>query len=574
MKKLLSVALVLVMLLTQFAIPSFADVADGDYWYDDPYADLDVESVTITANKPLYKNVSGWYEDIYDENDEISGTMFYYDIDYAEATATVVYENGDVEESYLYDLYDGFESYDDQYEKPWGLGKHTVTVIYRGFETTFEVEVAETPVKSVTAVAQNKLIDGFDGGTEIYIDEDGNAEESTYYYYGRCIPYFTVTMKDGTVVKGDEYEIYEQTGYYVEDNTDQNEKPFVIGKNTVEYTFMGVPCACEIEIISNPYKGVSLKGENEAYLVFEGIDEKDTYETKITEVYFYDWTSEGSYYGVICLENGKEYDVCVSCAVDDGTPIFNKNVSIDIGPFTTNTLEKCNYFKAEYIRELITYSSINYYAVSDMICGKSFNGYNADEPDIDHLVALSTYTGSHYSDAQFSDFGMIYKLTVDECEKNIEEIFGITDVDVKKSEFYNRKLFGGEVVVEYYDNSMYPEEVKMTFQDGKWVITSQIFDYGFEYEYEARTLVGNITIILNEDGTVYSIDIEEIEIEQGDVNCDGEITAVDARLVLQYVAGLVEDYEINMFYADANSDENITAVDARIILQKVAGLIE
>lgn len=573
MKKVLSFMLALAMLMTQFVMPVFADAAGDDYWYDDPYEGLEVESVTVTVSEPLIENASGWYEDVCDENGEVTDTFFYYDVDYANPTVTVVYENGDVEEDSPYNLYGDVEIYDDQYEKAWGLGKHSVTLVYRGVEATFEVEVVETPVKSVTAVAQNKLVDGLDSWEDVYTDDEGNEVETTLYYWGRVEVLFTVTMKDGTVIKGNEYEIYDQTGYGVNYNIDQYENPFVIGKNKVEYTFMNVSCEGVIEVVPNPYKGVTLKGENEAYLVFEGIDEKDTYETKITEVYFYELRSEGCYYATIFTDDEKFYDVMFYCDIDnDGYAILNKNVCIEIGPFTTNTLETCNYFKAEYIRESITYNSVNYYATCEAMIDKSFNGYSAEEPDIDHLIALSTYSGRHYSEVEYSDFGMIYKLTVEECEKNIEEIFGITDVDVKDSDFYNRKLFGGEVVVEYYSSSVYPEKVEMVFKDDKWVITSNIFDYN--YGIEAMEYVGKITVVLNEDGTVYSIDIEEIEIEAGDVNCDGAVTAVDARLVLQYVAGLIDEYEFNTFYSDLNDDGAVTAVDARLILQKVAGLIE
>ena len=573
MKKVLSFMLVLAMLMTQFVMPVFADAAGDDYWYDDPYEELEVESVTVTVSEPLIENASGWYEDVCDENGEVTGTFFYYDVDYANPTVTVVYENGDVEEDLPYNLYGDVEIYNDQYEKAWGLGKHSVTLVYRGVEATFEVEIVETPVKSVTAVAQNKLIDGLDSWVEVYTDDEGNEVETTLYYWGRVEVLFTVTMKDGTAIKGNEDEIYEQTGYFVNNNIDQYENPFVIGKNKVEYTFMNVSCEGVIEVIPNPYKGVTLKGENEVYLVFEGIDEKDTYESKITEVYFEELKSEGCYYATIFTDDEKFYDAILYCDInDDGEAILNKNVCIEIGPFITNTLATCNYFKAEYIRESIIYNSVNYYATCEAMIDKPFNSYNAEEPDIDHLVALSTYVGRYYSEIEYSDFGMIYKLSVEECEKNIEEIFGITDVDVKESEFYNRKLFGGEVVVEDYNSSMYPEEIEMVFKDGKWVITSDIFDN--IYGIEAMVYVGKITVVLNEDGTVCSIDIEKIEIEAGDVNCDGAVTAVDARLVLQYVAGLIGEYEFNTFYSDLNDDGAVTAVDARLILQKVAGLIE
>jgi hypothetical protein len=59
----------------------------------------------------------------------------------------------------------------------------------------------------------------------------------------------------------------------------------------------------------------------------------------------------------------------------------------------------------------------------------------------------------------------------------------------------------------------------------------------------------------------------------GDANDSGDVTAVDARLVLQVVAGLKTTNDINFTNADANKDGIISATDARIILQMVAGLI-
>lgn len=62
------------------------------------------------------------------------------------------------------------------------------------------------------------------------------------------------------------------------------------------------------------------------------------------------------------------------------------------------------------------------------------------------------------------------------------------------------------------------------------------------------------------------------EILVGDVNEDGNITAIDARIVLQIVAGLKSVDSVNTEIADVSKDEKITAVDARYILQIVAGL--
>lgn len=61
----------------------------------------------------------------------------------------------------------------------------------------------------------------------------------------------------------------------------------------------------------------------------------------------------------------------------------------------------------------------------------------------------------------------------------------------------------------------------------------------------------------------------------GDANCDGEINAVDARLVLRISAKLEKYPAVDTAYfknADINGDGELTAADARIILRCSAGL--
>ena len=58
----------------------------------------------------------------------------------------------------------------------------------------------------------------------------------------------------------------------------------------------------------------------------------------------------------------------------------------------------------------------------------------------------------------------------------------------------------------------------------------------------------------------------------GDADDDGTVSAKDARLILQVVAGLRDNKDLNFANADVNKDKYITAVDARIILRIVAGL--
>ena len=59
----------------------------------------------------------------------------------------------------------------------------------------------------------------------------------------------------------------------------------------------------------------------------------------------------------------------------------------------------------------------------------------------------------------------------------------------------------------------------------------------------------------------------------GDGDCDGRVTSVDATLVLQLNARLIEVLGCQLL-ADVHPDGAVNALDALLILQHVAGLID
>ena len=73
------------------------------------------------------------------------------------------------------------------------------------------------------------------------------------------------------------------------------------------------------------------------------------------------------------------------------------------------------------------------------------------------------------------------------------------------------------------------------------------------------------TYILADEDTAPSVVI-------GDANGDGRVTVSDARTILRYMAGLMEEGEVDEAAADFNGDGRVTVSDARAILRHIAGL--
>lgn len=82
-----------------------------------------------------------------------------------------------------------------------------------------------------------------------------------------------------------------------------------------------------------------------------------------------------------------------------------------------------------------------------------------------------------------------------------------------------------------------------------------------------------ISVILAVVLVIMAVPFTSFAATKGDVDGNGEISAVDARLILQVVAGLKKEADLkNAAGADVDGKNGVSAVDARIVLQIVAGL--
>lgn len=136
-------------------------------------------------------------------------------------------------------------------------------------------------------------------------------------------------------------------------------------------------------------------------------------------------------------------------------------------------------------------------------------------------------------------------------------IFASAEIDTSKFEcidgivyFENRlQIKAGEIIEQSGDSS-----IVVIGKDGKVFASDENVPNG---AYVAVMENGEVT--------------EKVQIcVKEDVNCDGRVTAADARLALRTSAKLETLSMIQKLAADVNDDDKITAADARLILRKPA----
>ena len=111
--------------------------------------------------------------------------------------------------------------------------------------------------------------------------------------------------------------------------------------------------------------------------------------------------------------------------------------------------------------------------------------------------------------------------------------------------------------------------------------TATVFTVKFKIKKDSGTCTLKLTSTENidYDGKSYSCTTKNGSVTVlnsttilGDVTGDGKIAATDARMILQYVAGIKTLSNKQIALADVNKDGKIAATDARYVLQMVAGL--
>ncbi len=449
-------------------------------------------------------------------------------------------------------------------------------------------DYGEMGIVSITAKAQDALVQGVDSYVDAYYGEVENLLTCEYYDLTNAHIMYTVTYDDGTVVTANENDLANKYELYIIDVTDYGKTPFVVGKNTAILDCYGYEFTCEIEVVENIYTGIEISGENELTIKFLTADGKNTHTTKVVD-YAYIIESEGYLeLGLVC-DDGRVYNAVYGFAYDEATGNsygYSVEVSIEIAGVRSNTLPENLWFLAKSTMDIYMYYSFAYSVIDNEYAGFD---YKDPQKSVDIIVAISIMMLATQVD-DMDDNYYYHKVELAIAEEYILHAFGIDGLDLTKSKFYDpeSKMICFD---EPYSGEEFYYQDYMTCVGDKWTMTATVFANNDDYKADKGTV--DIKIVLDKENGLESIDYvaektpdEPTPPDQpdeptpptttvyGDANGDGKVTAVDARAILQYVAGTKGENEVvDKKYMDVNGDGKVSAIDARWVLRMVAGLL-
>ncbi len=234
-------------------------------------ASVEVEPIQLIENANGYYTTGNIYDDESGEWVE-SPEYFRYDVPYP-YNAVITYEDGRVIEGssiqwgdYYYSI--GTYSYDQNYENRWTAGNtYEIQAHLLDYTFTYQVEIIESPVESVTVepIFRIENYDGYYKTDEIWDEEkDEYVYSPEYFYYDDFGPTWentVITLKDGTVIEGTEFE-WNGEWYSIQLNdAHQNyENRWTVGNTyQINAEIAGYKFTYDVQIVETPVERVEVK---------------------------------------------------------------------------------------------------------------------------------------------------------------------------------------------------------------------------------------------------------------------------------------------------------------------------
>lgn len=207
---------------------------------------------------------------VYDEEScewgEVEYLAYY---SYEPKNVVVNFKDGTTFEGSVYELsrnygenvyYDATQNYNNQ----WIVGNtYQVEFEFMGYKTTFNVNIIDTPVLSITAPTI-KVVNEFDGDwvdDRYYDTEDGEFKDVTFFSYGNYnLGEITVEFKDGTSFTGSVDELYYEFGYQF-NYTDYQRyiDRWTVGNTyDLNFEFMGYQSSFKVSVVENMVQSIEI----------------------------------------------------------------------------------------------------------------------------------------------------------------------------------------------------------------------------------------------------------------------------------------------------------------------------
>ena len=404
-----------------------------------PIASIVINNDTVT------EGISGWKSTRYDEETDSYVTYFQYVYDpsfvITMKDGTVYVSECDDHSSHhviIDDEWYWLSFSDTQSMSPWGVGEHTVTGTILGVPAEFNVEVIVSPIISVV-FDDISLIEGFDGWMSYEYNSETDEYETSYFYY-EYSPSCTVTYVDGTIQKStDGYITYDNENYRIEYNDTQYENHWNVGTYKLEATLFGFEGSFDVIIHESPYESLSISGTTELLITLTKKN-GETEKMKATGFEWYEW-HQGECGGQL-YTTGQDKYVYFSFYELNGEPNCCKNLVLTMGSLVSNSLDGNTWLKASMLVDDYKWSALAYRDYRKYLLGEqfvSFNGVVTDD-NIDDVVILATNMCDDIwdSDDVVEIDGEYYALMdIEVVEENIEQTFGITNIDLTKASGYD-----------------------------------------------------------------------------------------------------------------------------------------
>ncbi len=243
-----------------------ASILGYDFTYDVEITSSPIESITFDTLQ-LIEGTNGYSrrDSYWDKvtNQQVETPEYYYYNNNVPDNVVITLKDGSVINgtSFVWNGVDYWVSFAPEipqsYDNQWTVGNsYRMVGSVLGYEFTYDVEIVESPVESITfdslQIIENT--NGYYTTGSIYDESTGNWYESPEYYYYHFSPQnLVITLKDGSVFNGSRIE-WNGKEYYISYNINQSyENRWLVGNTyEIECSLLGYNFAYDVEIIDTP----------------------------------------------------------------------------------------------------------------------------------------------------------------------------------------------------------------------------------------------------------------------------------------------------------------------------------